>query len=380
MISGDYTRHNFFTVLRTLSYKRRQGLLMIEREDKALALLIANGLIVGVDEEDRPITKAIVAKLRVAEKLDDQTARRLLQTPLSLTELYDELVEGGIVSPRSFKMAKSAYEKDTLHSLRNYEGGTYNFKPKIIKHEEELSLNFSPGQLALDMIEMDLDEDEFTNKFGGVGKTDVLLEIKNEVDSRHQSEARLAKLIDAKKPIKAIYNSALVCEHELRCLLSSLYEREILDVENPNSPELESLEGVDPEELIQKAAQKLEAIDFDSENIDLDSDIDIEGSSVDSENFPSIEEKEHEERKNRAWNTWKETAIQKKKASSSIDMGQIDKSWHNRLIAMNYRLLEKSAMESCSMMVVVAFFIVVALIAPNMIEGWFQALDGFSNR
>ena len=378
MLEGDFTRHNFFSLIRSLSYKRRQGVLTLEGGSRDMAVFFRNGEIVGVEEEDRPASVVVVAKLRVAGKLDDDTARKFVKNPIPLEDLVEELVDTGIVSEDDFFDAKRAYEMDRLHSLRSFEGGKYIFKPKVVKIDKRFSLDLAPGQLSLDIIELDEDEESFAQTFGGVNDTKVVLTVEGKPEEKYPRQATLVERIDGTQPLKAIYNAALMCEHELRCLLGSLHEKELISVKNPNAGKEEDFNKEElAQHLIEQAAQELEEIELASDGDVEEEDLDLREVNHNAEVSSTEEDEERVKKKDQAWRSWAETAQKRKTESLSAGRERSQMSLHNRLIAMNYRLIEPGAREACGIMVIVAFFASVSVLAPSLIDVWFEALSNF---
>jgi len=165
MISGAVTGTMFADVLRTLSLRRRQGILEVSRDEEMLEICFYDGRIVSLKYPRRISPYRLASKLYLAGCVGDEVAESLQGSSMSWEELYQHLIDQHGVQPEEFMLAKKALEFDVLHSLAKLEQAYVHFTPRVIHIDSPFGLSVYPGQLLLDFFALEMDRDQFKQTF-----------------------------------------------------------------------------------------------------------------------------------------------------------------------------------------------------------------------
>ncbi len=403
-MEGNFEKGEFFSTIRTLSYRRRQGLLEIESGGEITEVLLSDGLVVEVRDSKRPLSVAIVAKLKIANKITDKLAVAYVKSPVGVKLLADNLIDGAIVTREEFTAAKRAYELDRLHRLRNFRTGKFKFTPRIVRLGHDFELNLSPGHLMLDLIEMADSDESFANTVGSTTDVRTLLSRVSKPKSRKPLTYKVFDHIGQMNNFKNVYNAALLCEKELREIVIELAESGSIEVDAPHLPgELKLRDTVDPdvgpadeskeevEQLISDAATQLTGaeaqvpedslVEFVGPEGQVVKGTEEEARAVLGDQYPHqlLGDARHRAKKNEAWKAWSEAGKRKleEEQAEATELSGIARA-QNRFISLNFRLMEPKVFELMSILVLAGFFLFLALVVPGMIEHWLSVMRDFS--
>ena len=403
MLQGKFNQSEFFTALRSISFHKRQGVLEIATGEKVIEIILIDGMIVEVRDKSRSLCVAIVAKLKVAGLLSQKIAVAYIKSPVTVSHLEEDLVDGGIVSADDFNRAKNAYELDLLYSIRSFDEGDFLFSPGVVRLSHDYSLEKAPGHLMLDLVEMSQGEEGFNKKFGGISDVRTLFFKKDkEIHLMEEEHVVINNISDEGDCLKSIYNSSLICENELRILVSSLAERGVLEI---NAPHLESAKSLTkgPSEVdkhfpattnsvddyISAAASKLSGADellieqvvvFKDDSGELIEATESEAREILGDKYQErlVGESANRAKKNQAWQAWAKAGQQ----SIADNLEGKDLSFlerlHNAIIYLNYKLMEPKKFEVASVMVLLVFFIFLCFLAPGMLQDLMLVVEEYS--
>jgi hypothetical protein len=133
---------------RSLSVKKRQGVLEIISPDREYELTFFEGKIIHADRVDQSFIQFIASKVKsvsnlLSTELESVGRGEQITRLLQLTEL--EL-------PKLIELKKS-YDRETLSFLAEEHSFSFDFRTKIVRCPEGLSLDLSPGHYLLDLLE-----------------------------------------------------------------------------------------------------------------------------------------------------------------------------------------------------------------------------------
>lgn len=136
--------------LRTLSLKRRQGILEILSPEREYELTFLDGRIIHADRLDTPLVEYLIRRLNDAQQ---GLLNRQQLDELSRVELLDHLCNVLKIPAQKLLYLKKQYDRETLLLLAKEQSISCDFRAKIVRCPEELSLDLSPGHLLLDLLE-----------------------------------------------------------------------------------------------------------------------------------------------------------------------------------------------------------------------------------
>lgn len=234
MVTGNFSIDELTGLFRALSQKRKHGLLTVFATNGAeLEVLFVSGRIAEVRERGWPNSLMVCDRLISGGVLLPPGVReKASQDGLSIKALFDELVEAGVVTFDQFMAARRAVCLDMLHSLRFLEDGRYNFEGRLVDFDERLTLKLSPGQLLLDFVEMDANEDKFFDVFGDdFDQTNSTFVIPTgSTAPLNDAEKCVWDVVGGGEQLRSIVSRTLLSEGELQMSLLSLYEQGLIEV------------------------------------------------------------------------------------------------------------------------------------------------------
>lgn len=440
MLSGVLTTDSLTQAFRTLSQKRRHGMLEISSGIGQFHVLFHNGRIVGAQLAERPILSAVAERLANARLVPADLAAEVPTLAADIGELHQLLVGQGLVSEEQFLRAKHSYEMDVLYSLRKAQNGYFSFKARFVEADEQLGLSVAPGQVLLDMVELDADDARFQREFSALDAADVQIRPRvPEIEQASGDEAVVWNTLEVTSCLKEIAEIALLNEHQLRDALLALLERKAIEVERgaaqprsdgnrkqsarssilehmledmqdsePEGPkgfdvEELDLEGYDPsalavalsseprdpetfEALINDAAELLEehlaAEDGHVEYLQNGS------QALDALRSPSAVPPQMDSREAspmagdaQAHSERAGDSPDEDYAADVVEQEILRKRRIRRLlIASNFRLLEDRVLNGVTLGITLAFLLLLGVLGPPMVANWFEALVNFTSR
>lgn len=150
-------------LFRTLSQRRRHGVVSISHGDSHYEVLFHDGKIVGAASGDLPMVHAIMRRLKRAGlynpvELPDHVEHSPGAEPGQIDVLREAIKfireNYPAVAIEDFVRAKQAAEIDLLHLLSSIEEASARFDPQGIQIDPAVSISMSPGQLLLDLVDL----------------------------------------------------------------------------------------------------------------------------------------------------------------------------------------------------------------------------------
>lgn len=231
MLSGTLSKEELINALRTLSQKRRSGVLSLVGRGAAVDVLFYSGRIAAVEPKSEPVVPLIVQRLNAAG-ISIPGIPESAAAEISL----EALITG--VSSRSPQLkadvlaAKSAVEKDLLLSVWHNPEGFFDFQGRTVSISGELSLNLSPGQLLLDLVEIESNEKAFAAACGE--KSPDLLSINRRGAKPAELSALESTIWEAlAQPVSVsrLINRVLIGRAEFFSAFLALRERGLIEIE-----------------------------------------------------------------------------------------------------------------------------------------------------
>lgn len=231
MLTGALSIPALSAAFRSLSHKKRQGVLEITFDDALVQLSFFEGKIVEVTKVDDSELMPICERLVVSNRLNPKLLERLRGNDITVKQLHKYLTDKNQLSHEEFIAAKSAVELDVLHSLVQVNGGYFNFKPKLVKVDKELALSLHPGQLVLDFLEIEHDDERFYSLFGAF-ESDSQLRVVAGANSAGLSahEERIWRAVEAPQTLVELRAKTLLSTFALKQSLLVMYDRESIEV------------------------------------------------------------------------------------------------------------------------------------------------------
>jgi hypothetical protein len=383
-------------VFRSLSTKRRNGVLEIKTEDSVSLLSFVDGRIAYVERLDESLVRKVCERLVTAGLLEQAFLDQVFVEDRTLSEMMDLLSDKRRIQKEVLQRAVRSYQLDVIHSLRHAARIRTDFKPKVLELDPDYCLSLAPGQLLLDLVELESDDERFTKVFGNASENTLSvrktqLELKNPSDSSKV----IWELFRNTCPLRQLYERALLCEFEVRGTLLGLYDSKAVELATGVAQEAKPVSA--GASLFQKSGFLEKLSEEFSEDLDL-----LEsgpGEREESENAPEVNEPTlRVERvaavpKNTSFNPWcglgayedecgdnerddSETSeeepviqVQEKRARSLSEM----------FFDMNCALREERGLHAGATVATVVVLMVVGMMLPSLIQDLFDALQSFSS-
>lgn len=238
MLSGVVSSENLAQVLRSISQKRKQGVLEITLGDKAIQLLFVAGKIVDAYQSPQIAVHEVLETLAAAGVLPDGFIYR----GTNYQDLFSALeLAGCALDQDEFKVVLSQRVLDVLYGLQLDSGAFYSFKVQMIEHEPELMPSISVGQLLLDFVALEDDEDRFLEAF----PADFFVVLEDEVEALTIEEGFLLHALQNHHYVSELQSASMLSRFHFRECLFSLLNRGAIDVR----PELDGRDHGDSRPL-----------------------------------------------------------------------------------------------------------------------------------
>lgn len=428
MLSGVLTSDSLTQAFRSLSQKRRHGVLDIASPTGQFLIYFYNGKIIGAQTPEHPFVNVVCDKLKGAEAISPDLCETLKSTVQELPELYRVLVGRNIVSLEHFLRAKRAYEMDILYGLRKLQGGVFKFNSKIVDVDDSLALSVAPGQLLLDMVELDAAESRLEKDLKATLTSDVcVVPLGSAGPDLSDEEAEVWRTLEITHCVREIRDRALLSEYQLTEALLGLLERRLIapgptgsapnhgaralrgnplghmleeqdipDVRpRPSSVENTTLSQFNA--LIDEAASMLETgldvLDFSpQQSVAGDAEVNEEQTVYCAEDDLAVNNSSVPEAKFPAIGAAKEVTLDKTgdvvtacqvesltaAEAMSVEPGHrvsVREFW----TISSVRLLDDEVLTRVTLLMTLVFLLTLGWVGPRMIDHWFQAVEVFSS-
>ena len=243
MESGILHGEAFATVLRSISQRRRQGVLEIEEENATRRVFFVQGKIVEVLNGDTPPALEVAERLRAAGLINSVEG---LPTS-TYSGLHEALVGqglGGAIDLEVFRRAVQHRILDSLYSLNTRSGASYRFSVQITDYEKDLAPAIPAGQILLDMVALQAEAERFAEAFQP--GTTIHLASADTVPQGEEEEI-LCALVEQEISIESLRAKSLLSAYTFQETLLNLYDRGVVTSGAPieESPGVGKLLGED---------------------------------------------------------------------------------------------------------------------------------------
>jgi hypothetical protein len=154
---------NYGEVIRSISQKKRSGLLEVDVSKKLTRFVFVSGRLISASRQNLSLSAYLHSWLQDVGRLP-----LTLEIPpdLNLTEYFDFLSKEapGVIELEEFKEFAKECVLDILFTADFKTGGYYNFKSEVQSGDRDLGPNISPSQFLLDMVSYERDDTEYQAK------------------------------------------------------------------------------------------------------------------------------------------------------------------------------------------------------------------------
>lgn len=403
MYASELNKDTLITMLQTLSLRKRHGILEVVTEDDTFQISLTDGCIVQVNQNSLNMTQALCERLVSAGYLEEKVLGVLQSHSLAPDQLREVLVMQDYVSEDTFFDAFRAVQSDCLYNLRHLQQAEAKFAPQVVRVPKELSLNIYPGQLLLDLISLQLEEEKFVSLFGYADTDDVQVYPKGECPpGLTKDEREVWEKVAEGWNVSSIMSESLLNVYEAREALLGLFDLDCIMIErvatdarpndsiSPNavdelsveslSRELESYLSEPTEEVI---VPKLETFELLPEEAVSDVVMPQEPLSQ-SRSENQLDSKKAPRTVVKAQSAAHiEHVVEVKKHAINEQQnvhGKVKVPLRAYLFEFQNRLLDPEVVRAALLTVMIGFLALLAHYAPAMLEQWFEALSNFTSR
>ena len=225
MLAGALNHENLTDLFRTLSQKRKHGLLSLQSADSSFEITFISGRIAEVRELGWLTSPAIYERLKISGRFVENILEPEELSQMDLPTLYAKLVESSVVSHNDFMLARTSLSLDMLHSLNYISNGVFQFDARLLEFDDKLSLKLSPGQLLLDFVELETNRQRFDEIMGSLDCQAVGVLLGDDVGTMNYQEEELVRAIGDGAPLEEVMSRVLLSENDFRSVLLALYDR-----------------------------------------------------------------------------------------------------------------------------------------------------------
>jgi hypothetical protein len=201
----------------------------------AYELWFHDGKIVEVRASLGKDAQEICARLVRSHELHEKVYDLVGKKKVSIAQLFDLLVSRNFAEPKQFHRAKRAHDLDLIHTIGLSADAVLEFQSQDVRPDPRFPVSLSPGQLLLDLCELQQDEEKFQSNFGGnqCGTTRVSRRT-DEVKGLCDFEQAVWDMIEQSRQIGELFQT-LLSEYEVKEGLLGLLEKSLLTVETEAS-------------------------------------------------------------------------------------------------------------------------------------------------
>jgi len=234
--------------LRSVSQQQKNGILTISTEDDVLCLSVSEGKIVAVNSQRYPLSKGLVDRMSRVGIIEDEDQGLMSLAESSPSRLYQNVVGGGFLSHEMFVKLKFAYERDVLDSLILVKDAEVDFQTQLVHADETLSQQIYPGQLLLDLLELEVGGRRFSEIFGEDIHSQLLIRHKVEdVSGLTEVEQTMWEVIGSGALLGDLLASSVLSLNQTQFALLALHEQQFIDVLDADAVGGEDFLSLSPE-------------------------------------------------------------------------------------------------------------------------------------
>lgn len=232
MQSGVINSENVSQVLRQISQRRQQGVLEISSGGSTHNVSFISGKVVDVQEGTSGPEQLYHALVDGGLCQEGTTS-----FPDSYSELYTTLESEGVfkraVEEEEFRNILRQQILDRLYSIEFQQGVFYQFRVQMVEVDKDLAPSISIGQLLLDLVSLDSEEERFQKAFPIGAKVEA---VDQAVHSFSEEELKLLTILAyGSCDVDLLKRKSLLSRYHFQEALLSLFEQDCLLVELPGS-------------------------------------------------------------------------------------------------------------------------------------------------
>lgn len=283
-------------LFRTLSQRRRHGIVAISHADSFYEVLFHDGKIVGAAAGNQPIVHSVLSRLKraglfVGVELPDHLEHSPGAEPGQIDVVRQAISYIRQTYPAQsiddFIRAKQASEIDLLHMLSSVEEASARFNPQGMQIDQSVSISISPGQLLLDLVDLAEERRRLSQLAGGLNPDDLIVTRVGAATPSGLSAAERAlwDCLSEERPLGDLFCRLLISRHAVCERLFALVDRGGAVIEKPkagsrppveqfrSSPRATAENQTDPSDLFQALDGSDSSLDDEISSLSLLSDV-----------------------------------------------------------------------------------------------------------
>lgn len=220
----------YFESFQSISQRRRNGVLTVTGPAGKTQMHCIEGRVVSVTQDQLPTSIGIAQRLYNAGLLHERAYSLVQRKAVPVDQLFDMLVGKQFVSEEQFLRARSAHEMNIALSLRIIEDPLVEFASRDVRSDLRYPWSVSPGELLLDMCELESDSERFFRFLMPVDDTEVLVRATGELPrTSSPAERLLFERLQQPRDVRTLF-AGLLNEAEVTEGLLTLIELGLLEV------------------------------------------------------------------------------------------------------------------------------------------------------
>ncbi len=250
MESGILEGENLVALLRSISQRKRQGVLEIHEQGNLRKICFVQGRIVEFLNGDKPPAFEVAEKLCAAGYLAS-----MKDVPLGgYKEVFEHLKEGkgGVeLNRKIFLRAVRHRVLEQMYTLNAQSGAPYLFTVQMIEYEKDFAPVIPTGQVLLDLVALHTEGDRYNALFPSGS---IVRAVSEEEISLSEEEEIIYRLCKTGLSVEDLVVKSLLSSYSFQEAVLSLLDRGSIQVETPQEEA-----SVGAEDLLGAAA--LDALD-----------------------------------------------------------------------------------------------------------------------
>lgn len=235
MNTGLINQDNFSDVLRQLSQRRRQGMLELTFADQKVSIAFHTGKIAEVYRGAISPLEELSDWLRSAQVVSPDFSTQGVSTYSQLFPLVTAalLPTARPIDDKAFKSLIRHRTMEKIFSLPLKQGAIFSFAPELVEIDRDFSPSISVGQLLLDMVALESDDEDFEASFS----PNAIVSITSKQTSGNLSldEKYLLELIGGGIDVQTLSNKSLMSSYHFRETLMALFNNKLIAVGAPQT-------------------------------------------------------------------------------------------------------------------------------------------------
>lgn len=218
------------TIFRSLSQKRKSGVLHVQTSLGGIDIIMVAGKIAEVLVRDVCEVEGMLAVLDRTGLLPEHVGKEELgiihdRYPASIQKLKSELRSRFGISVKDFNSVRLAIALDYLHQLHANQQGAYTFESRYVPVPDDISLNLSTGQLLLDFVDYEVNLNRFVELVEANGGVNAEVGVVDNGGVKTDAERRILEVLARDGNLGNAFRKVMLCGNDARSAFLSLVEQ-----------------------------------------------------------------------------------------------------------------------------------------------------------